>query len=66
MSHCVLLPGTRVTVIPVLSEFFSTLFCLKKRKKSFFGGKLLGARPVLVAIWRNFRGVFHARVGRLL
>jgi hypothetical protein len=45
---------------------FFDVILLKKRKKSFFWGKLLGARPVLVAIWRNFRGVFHARVGRLL
>ena len=55
-----------MSVYTRVERVFFDVVLLKKRKKSFFGGKLLGARPVLVAIWRNFRGVFHARVGRLL
>ena len=53
-----------MSVYTRFERVFFDVVLLKKRKKSFLGGKLLGARPVLVAIsiWRNFRAGFFMPV----
>ena len=53
-----------MSVYTRFERVFFDVVLLKKRKKSFWGGKLLGARPVLVAIsiWRNFRAGFFMPV----